>query len=456
MTIFPDSSPSFWLDTFGPYSPRSALEGEQDVDVAIIGGGLVGMASAIHILKKDPSVRVAVLEAKTVGYGASGRNGSFAMTVVGLGFGVTAAVRGKGFAKRAHTYMEQAVDGLEAFIDEEGFMVDKTRPGFLRVATTPSYVKRLQNQVSLMNSLGFDDITWVNEDQTRQIVNSPRYLGGMLEPRLLLLNPAKLVRSQRDVATELGAQVYEHSPVISVVKPARFGAGQGYRLLTPHGAVSSERVIFATNGYSHLFPELKNHQAPAFTHMIATEPLSDEMFEEIGWDEGQGIEDARNLIHYYRRTPDNRIIMGGGPVGLTWKNTLHADDNPQSWHHLEEHLHWLWPHLKGVRITHRWGGPFSITADVTPAMGYVDEDKTAVYSLGCIGHGVGMSYRNGEVLAELVLGEVDGVAQECPFVNRRLVPWPPEPLAFGLKRAMRAYLTAEDGFYENVLPRLRR
>src|SRR5690625_3723765 len=166
MTLLPDSPLSMWLDTFGPYTPQDELEGEVDLDVAVVGGGLVGMATAIHLLRKDPSLNVGVLEARTVGYGASGRNGSFAMTVVGLGFGVTAAVRGKDFARRSHTYMEQAVDGLEAFIDDEGLDVDKTRPGFLRAATTPSYVKRLQNQVRLMNSLGFDDITWIDENQT--------------------------------------------------------------------------------------------------------------------------------------------------------------------------------------------------------------------------------------------------------------------------------------------------
>src|SRR5699024_8537921 len=138
-----------WLDQFGPYTPQPPLEGELDLDIAVIGGGLVGMATAIHLLRKDSSLRVGVLEARTVGYGASGRNGSFAMTVVGLGFGVTAALRGKSFARRAHTYMERAIDEMEAFIDEEGFDVDKIRPGFLRAATTPSYVKRLRNQIDL-------------------------------------------------------------------------------------------------------------------------------------------------------------------------------------------------------------------------------------------------------------------------------------------------------------------
>src|SRR5690606_9819543 len=118
---------------------------------------------------------------------------------------------------------------------------------------------------------------------------------------------------------------------------------------------------------------------------IATEPLSDEQLAPIGWPGMEGIEDARNLIHYYRLTPDRRIVMGGGPVGLPSGGSLDHDRDERAWRHLEEYIHWLWPHLKGVEITHRWGGPFSVTLDLTPALGHLGEDRTAVYALGCIG-----------------------------------------------------------------------
>jgi glycine/D-amino acid oxidase-like deaminating enzyme len=188
--------------------------------------------------------------------------------------------------------------------------------------------------------------------------------------------------------------------------------------------------------------------------MIATEPLTDEHLEPIGWAGGQGVEDARNLIHYYRLTPDRRIVLGGGPVGLTAAGGLDRDRDEEAWRHLEDHLGWLWPHLSGVAISHRWGGPFSVTADLTPALGYVGDDRSAVYALGCIGHGVSMSHRNGEVLSELLLGDGEGAAAECPFVNRRVIPWPGEPLASAAKHAIRAYLQAEDAFHEQVLARI--
>ncbi len=443
MKALPESPLSLWLDTYGPYSPEPALQGADRVDVAIIGGGFTGLSTAYELKRHDPGLSVAVLEAKTVGYGASGRNGSFAMTVVGLGFGVTAMLRGKRFLKEAHAYMEQAVDTLDAFIQEERLDCDRLRPGFLRVATTPGYIKRLQHDVRLMQSLGFEGIEWIGPRETREMVNSDRYLGAMWEPRLVLVNPAKLVREEKRLACSLGVKVYENTPVLEITTRPVF------RLRTPQGTVEAEKLVFATNAYSHLFSSIKRKQIPAFTYMIATEPLTPEQLAPIGWDGYQGLEDARNLIHYYRLTPDHRIVLGGGPVGLTWANNLYADRNPDAWKHLEQHLFFLFPHLKGIHITHRWGGPFSVTANLTPALGYLG-DKRAVYSLGCIGHGVSMSHLNAKVLRDLVL-ERPSDLYGCPFVNRTVIPWPPEPLRIMAAGALRGYLQFEDAWYERNL-----
>ena len=160
----PDSPQSLWLAEYGDYQPGPSLAGDISVDVAVIGGGFLGMATAIALRRRGLAPGVAVLEAKTVGYGASGRNGSFAMTVIGLGFGTTAMLRGKRFLRRAHSYMEHRVDRLGEFIDEAGLDCGKFRPGFLRVATTPAYVTRLQKQVRLMSSLGFGGIEWIDAD----------------------------------------------------------------------------------------------------------------------------------------------------------------------------------------------------------------------------------------------------------------------------------------------------
>jgi glycine/D-amino acid oxidase-like deaminating enzyme len=277
------------------------------------------------------------------------------------------------------------------------------------------------------------------------MVDSPRYLGALWEPRLVLVNPARLVREEKRLALRLGVSVYENTPALEITSRPRFS------IRTPGGNLVADKLLFATNAYSHLFPELRRVQMPAFTYMVATEPLTPQQQEPIGWAGRQGLEDARNLIHYYRLTPDRRIVMGGDPVGLTYASDLHGDSSEHAWRHLEEHIHFLFPHLKGIAITHRWGGPFSVTLDLMPSLGYLG-DPRAAYSLGCIGHGVSMSHLNAQVLCDLLL-ERQSDLLDCPFVNRKVISWPPEPLRFAAASGIRGYLQLEDWYYERGLNR---
>jgi glycine/D-amino acid oxidase-like deaminating enzyme len=443
MIDLPPNPLSLWMDVNEEYTFAQELEGDRKCDIAVIGGGFAGLSAAYAVRCAEPALQVALLEARTVAYGASGRNGSFAMTVVGLGFSVTAMIRGRGFLKTAHTYMERAVDTLDELILTENLDCRRIRPGFLRVATTPAYQRKLQEEVELMKSLGFNGIEWLDEAETRSRVNSDRYLGAMWEPRLLLIDPVLLAREQKRLAQEVGVAVYEHSPVIEI------SAGPPYSLRTPRGTLTAGKIVYAANAYSHSFPALKRKQIPAFTYMIATEPLTPEQLAPIGWKNMEGLEDARNLIHYYRLTPDQRIVLGGGPVGLTWGNSLRGDENPSAWAHLERHLRFLFPHLEDVRISHRWGGPFSVTPTLTPVLGRT-KDASAVYSIGCIGHGVSMSYLNGLTLRDLIL-ERKTELTDGPFVSRRTIPWPPEPLRSAAAWALRGYLALEESWYERGL-----
>ncbi len=439
------SDKSFWLATYGPYTANAPLQGDLQADVAIVGGGFTGMATAYYLLKASPGLKVAVLESEVVGYGASGRNGSFAMTVIGLGLGILAMIKGKDKAREGHHYMERAVDRVGELVQANGLDCDYIRPGFLRMATTPGYVKRIQHDIELAHSLGITGIEWLDRDAARAQVCSDLYLGAWWEPRMALVNPARLVREEKRVVQALGAQVYEHTPVQVIER------GEHFTLRTPGGTVTADRLVLGTNAYSHLIPQIRRKQVPAWTYMIATEPLSAEHFAAIGWQNRQGVEDARNLIHYYRITPDNRLLMGGGPVGLGYGGNMEYDSDAASWAHLEAHMRLVFPALKDVQITHRWGGPFSVTADLTPMMGYLG-DKRAVYSVGCIGHGVAMTHLNGETLCDLLLERRTDLT-DVFFVNRRGIPWPPEPLRLAVSGALRSYLQLEDWWYERDLPK---
>src|SRR4030067_69168 len=242
---------SFWLATYGEYFPNPSLIGNLKVDIAIVGGGFTGLSAAYNLRKDDPGLSVVVLEAEVVGFGASGRNGGFSMTLFGLEPAVTKAIFGHQRTVEAHRYMERAVDYVDELIREHGLQSDYWFPGFLRAATTPGYVKRIQHDLEILTSMGISGISWMEADEIKSEVNSPRFLGGWWEPRSGLLNPARQVRELKRLAMQFGASVYENTPVSATQR------GVDFSLTTPAGKVSAKKIIFATNAYSHLFTQLK-------------------------------------------------------------------------------------------------------------------------------------------------------------------------------------------------------
>jgi glycine/D-amino acid oxidase-like deaminating enzyme len=436
---------SFWLKHAGPYQPNPPLVGEVQADVAIIGGGYTGLATALNLRKDEPTLRVAVLEGSVVGYGASGRNGGFNMTLFGLEPAVTKALFGQARTVEAHRYMERAVDYVRDLVAQYRMQSDYEHPGFLRVATTPGFVRRIQHDMEILTQMGIGGLEWWEADRVRQQVESPLFLGAWWEPRCGLLDPAKHSRELKRVAQEAGAVVYEETPVQSITR------GQRFTLHTPKGSLSADKVVFATNAYSHLFPELRRKQVPAFTHMVVTEPLTPQQLSIIGWKNRQGIEDARNFVHYFRLTPDNRIAMGGSDVSISFGGDMERDLNPRVFADLERDVLRLFPKVEGIRFADRWGGPVSVPIDMAPAIGFVG-DRRAIYSLGCVGHGVSMTHLNGRAIADLLLGK-DTDLTHVWFIGRRTIPWPPEPLRFVASQAIRGYMRVEDAVYERKMPR---
>jgi glycine/D-amino acid oxidase-like deaminating enzyme len=431
---------SYWLNTYGPYTSNAPVVGDVNVDVAIIGGGYTGLSTAYFLRKAEPAMKVAVLEAEVVGYGASGRNGGFAMTLFGLEPAVTAMLFGKQKTVEAHHYCERSVDLVRGLIREHNIQSDFEYTGFLRLATTPGYVKRIQHDLELLTGLGVTGIEWIDQDQARAEVNSPLVLGAWREPRCGILNPAKQARELKRIAQEAGAEIYEGSPVTEIHRGAKF------TLTTPQGVVTADKIVFATNAYSHLIPEIWNKQVPAFTHMIITEPLTREQMDSIGWKNRQGLEDARNLVHYLRLTVDNRLAIGGSDVTIAYGRDMDRDLNEKIFQQLEKDTVELFPGLKDVKFVFRWGGPVSVTLQMAPAIGMVG-DQRAWYSLGCVGHGVAPTHLNGQTLADLLL-ECKTDLTSIWFVDRKPAAWPPEPLRWVASQALLGYLHAEDWWYE--------
>jgi glycine/D-amino acid oxidase-like deaminating enzyme len=444
MSTKPDyEEKGFWLETAGPYTESPPLDGSIQADVAIVGGGYTGVSTAYHIKKMAPSLRVVVLEAYVVGYGASGRNAGFAMTLFGLTLGLTKAFFGRPNALAAQRYMERAVDYVGELVREHHLDCDYELPGFFRVAFTEGYAKRIQEEIELAHAMGITGIEWIDKDQLAEQVRSPMYLGAWWEPRCALVQPAKLSRELKRVCVEMGVEFYERTPVTEIRR------GEPLGVSTPHGDVTAERLVLAANAWSHLIPGLRAKQVPAFTYIVLTEPLTEAQLAPIGWQNRQGIEDPRNFVHYYRLTPDNRLLMGGGDVGITYGRDMERDLDARTFRELEAHIRMIFPSLRDVAITHRWGGPVSVPMDMAPAIGTLGDERV-IWSLGCMGHGVSLAHLNGLTIAQMLRCEQTDLT-EIFFVNRRTIPWPPEPFRWVASQAIRGYMRAEDSAYERRL-----
>jgi glycine/D-amino acid oxidase-like deaminating enzyme len=433
---------SFWLEqASASYSENAALEGMVRADVLIIGGGFTGVSTAYHLKKARPGLRVVLLESEVIGFGASGRNAGFAMTLFGLTLSLTTTRFGKQKALEAHRYMERAVGYVGELVRARNLQCDYEYPGFLRVATTPTYIRRIQAELELAHALGIEGVDWIEANELRTLVDSPTFLGAWREPHCALLNPARLVRELKRIAIAQGVEIYEHSPVTNLEFT------QPIRAQTPHGAVETDKLLLATNAFSAQIAQLRTRQCPIHTYIVLTEPLNAAQMDSVKWRGRQGIEDARNLVHYYRLTPDNRLLMGGGDAHYFHNNQVGVDKHVPTFEQLQYFIAETFPGLRGIRITHRWGGAISATLDMAPAISYLGGDRRIIYSVGCMGHGVALSILNGQTISDL-LNEQRSDLSEVFFVDRRVTPLPSEPFRTPLAQGIIGMLRTQDRFDE--------
>jgi glycine/D-amino acid oxidase-like deaminating enzyme len=225
---------------------------------------------------------------------------------------------------------------------------------------------------------------------------------------------------------EAGVQVHERTPVEFIDRSS--GA---IRLTTPGGKVTAGKLVVAANAYASSLrglPKLRSRQTPMWTFQVVTAPLSAAQWASLGWDAQQSFEDNRQLVHYFRPTVDGRITMGGGDITAPSAGHFDHDFAPRIWRHCEQHLKWIYPQLRDVAIEYRWGGPVSVNVDMTPEIGFIGDERV-IFSTGCIGHGVSLTHLNGRLIADLLAGRQTDLT-DFWIVNRKAVPWPPEPLSF--------------------------
>jgi glycine/D-amino acid oxidase-like deaminating enzyme len=431
---------SFWLSRRG-YEPGSRLDGDQAADVAIIGAGFTGLWSAIHLKEADPALDVVVLEREVAGYGASGRNGGFAMTMVGRNLHDLVRKVGPARARATHLAMRQSLRDIEAFCLAEGIDADLTRPGLLTVSNGPEQDVRIRHDLAAAERLGLDGLRALSGAECRELVSSQRLRMGHFERDSLLVDPAALSRGLRLAAERRGVRIFERTPVADLAEVA----GQRVEARTPFGTVRADRALIATNAYAHAIPAIRRFIFTIYAYIIVTEPLTPGQWERAGWERRMGIEDKRIYPHFHRPTPDGRILWGGRDAPFSARGPdPRRDRDPRIFGRLEETFRWTFPQLSDVAIDRGWAGPVCGTVNCFASVGFLGRSRRLAYALGYAGHGVGPSHLAGRIAGQLLLGS-PGELMDLPMVTKRPVPLPPGPLRAGMLRlSERALLHADD------------
>ncbi|HWO69568.1 MAG TPA: FAD-binding oxidoreductase [Actinomycetota bacterium] len=416
----PSSGLSLWLARHR-HEPTAPLEGSARTDVVVLGGGFTGLWSAIHLKEADPALGVVLLEAEEVGYGASGRNGGFAMTMVGRS--LHDLVRKVGVARARATYdaMVEALRSIEAFARAEGMEGAVVRTPILTVSNGPEQDGRIERDLEAARRLGLGSFRPLDAAACRELVGAEGVRRGHLEEHGLLVDPAALVRGLRDAAIRRGVRVFEGSPARAIRTGPR-----GVEVRTPAGEVRAERAVLALGAYGSSIPRVRRYLFTVYASIVVTEPLDEERWARVGWRGGLGIEDKRTMPHFFRPTPDGRILWGGRDAPyVPGGPDPRFDRIPWVYARLEETFRATFPQLADVRIERGWSGPIDATVMAMPHVTWLDGGR-AVSVAGYSAHGVGPAHLVGEVVRDLVLDRRSGLL-ELPFVTAPRVPLPPEP-----------------------------
>lgn len=431
----------YWLDGPAP-DPCPALAERTTADLAVVGGGYTGLWTALLAKTADPGRDVVLLEARTAGWAASGRNGGFcsASLTHGLRNGLDRFPSEMATLERLG---HQNLDAIEAAVAEHGIDCSFERTGELTVATAPWQAADLRELPALAESVG-SKLEWLDADAVRAKVESPTYVGGVLDADgCAMVDPAKLARGLRAACLRLGVRFHEDTPV-TALEPD----GSATVLRTPYGRVTAGRVALATNAFKPLLRRLSSYVVPVWDYALMTEPLSAAQRAALGWADRHGLSDAGNLFHYYRVTDDWRILWGGYDAVYHFggRTDEALDRDPGTFLTLAEHFFTTFPQLEGLRFGHAWGGVIDTCSRFSPFWGTARRGRVA-YVAGYTGLGVGASRFGAQVLLDLLDGrETERTALE--MVRRKPLPFPPEPVRWAgieLTRRAAARADARDG-----------
>lgn len=430
---------SLWHDTVDDdLTPRPSLDGDVDVDVAIVGAGYTGLWTAYHLVTADPTMRIAVVEKEIAGFGASGRNGGWVSALFPTSLRRMAAERGRDAAIRMQERLHQIVPEVGEVAAAEGIDCHFDQGGYLSVARNPAQLARLREEVADYATWGFgdDDHRLLSATEVREFALVSGALGGVWTPHCAVVHPARLVRGLARAVERRGVRIYERTTAVDV------GSG---RVVTTHGTVRGASVVLATEGYTPTVAGRRRAIAPVYSLMTATEPLPAEVWEQIGLETRPTFADNRHLVVYGQRTRDGRIAFGGRGAPYHYASRVSPDyDRDQRVHlMLRRILIEMFPVLADAEFTHAWGGNLGVPRDWFPSVRH-DRRTGLAFAGGYVGDGVATSALAGRTLAAMIRDDDPEDLAGLPWAGRTSRPWEPEPLRWLGVNAVTALMTSAD------------
>jgi glycine/D-amino acid oxidase-like deaminating enzyme len=428
----------WWLDEAGTVEPLPALDGSIDADVVVIGGGYTGMWTAWHLL--EAGARVALLEGGLCGHGPSGRNGGFCESMW-LSAPYLRDRFGDGPALALLEASSDSVTAIGAWCRSQEVDAWFDQSGYLCVSTAPAYDHVGREAVAAAAALGAPHLVVdMTGAEVRRRCDSARFRRGVLIPDFATLQPARLAMGLRRRLMERGALVFERSHVRAL---------RGTVAETASGRVRAGAAVLAVGPAVRALRELRGRLTVTSSHIVLTEPVPD-VIEEIGWTGGECITNGRTLLHYFRTTPDGRILLGWGGGRLAYGTRLNGrvEVDPEIAAETHAALLRLFPSLAGRRITHAWGGPIDVSPSHIPQIGTLP-GAPVHFAVGFTGNGVGPSLLAGRTLAALALDRRDEHTR-LPIVDAGPgARVPAEPLAWLGGSLVRSALIRRERAAEN-------
>ncbi|TIC79352.1 FAD-binding oxidoreductase [Nocardioides sp. GY 10127] len=403
----------FWLEDAGEAPVRPPLTASTTADLVVVGGGYCGLWTAVLAKRRDPAARVVLLEAQSIGWAASGRNGGFCEASLTHG-----EENGRSRWPDEYDTLEKLgqanLDAFAADVVELGLDCQLERTGNLTVAVEEHQLEWLEGEGVL------------DAEGVRAEIDSPLFLGGQWSrDDTALVHPARLARELARVAEELGVEIHEGSPVVGLDSSGSGPVG----VRTARATVTATRVALATNVFPSLLKRNRLMTVPVYDYVLMTEPLTSEQQAAIGWSHRQGLADMANQFHYSRPTADGRILWGGYdaiyPLGGS-VDVAH-EERPETFAKLASHFLATFPQLEDVRFSHRWAGAIDTCTQFAAFHGLARGGRVA-YSAGFTGLGVGATRFAAEVMLDRLAGERTE-RTELAMVRKRPLPFPPEPFA---------------------------